>query len=85
MNTRMQITIPEADHARVAENAAAMGISIAEYMRRLVRRDLENRPPSTADVSELVGIGDSGGSDVAADKQRYLAEAVAADKVQLHR
>lgn len=81
MNTRMQVTISEADHARVVEKAAAMGISIAEYMRRLVRRDLEDGPPRPpADVSELFGIGDSGGGDVATHKQRYVADAVAASK-----
>lgn len=81
MNTRMQVTISEADHARVVEKAAAMGISIAEYMRRLVRRDLADEPPrSPPEVSELFGIGDSGGADVAIHKQRYVAEAVADSK-----
>lgn len=61
-----------------------MGISIAEYMRRLVRRDLADEPPrSPPEVSALFGIGDSGdsgGADVATNKQRYVAEAVAGSK-----
>lgn len=58
-----------------------MGISIAEYMRRLVRRDLSDESPrSPPEVSELFGIGDSGGSDVATQKQGYLADAIADGK-----
>ncbi len=77
----MQVTISEDDHLRAAERAAAHGISLAEYLRRLVRSDLaddaeEDRP----DVSELFGIGDSGGSDVAVHKDDYLADAIGSAK-----
>ena len=77
----MQITIAAAEHARVTEKAAAQGISIAEYVRRLIRRDLgDNAGPAPADVSELFGLGDSGGSDIGTQKRQLIAEAVSADK-----
>lgn len=81
MNIRMQVTLPEEHHARVAEKAAARGVSLAEYLRRLVSRDLEDEAPLPAPaITALFGIGDSGGGDVGTHKQAYLADAVAADK-----
>lgn len=55
-----------------------MGISLAEYVRRLLARDLD-RPTPRADPSAVFDLGDSGGSDVARDKDRMLGEAVAGD------
>lgn len=81
MNIRMQVTIPEEDHARASDKAAASGVSLAEYLRRLVRRDVREEPTSPLpDIAELFGIGDSGGGDVARHQQEYLGEAVAAGK-----
>lgn len=78
----MRVTLSEADHAQVAEKAAAMGISVAEYIRRLVRRDLEDRAVRSApSVSELFGIGDSGANDVAAQERRYVGDAIADGKI----
>jgi hypothetical protein len=48
---------------------------LAEYVRRLVRADLEGATPPN-DRRVLFGLGDSGGSDVARHKDAYLAEAV---------
>ena len=74
----MQVTLPTEDHRRAARRAADLGISLAEYLRRLVRRDLDGLggagPPG---VDELIGLGDSGGSDVAAHKREYLADSLA--------
>jgi hypothetical protein len=53
-----------------------MGISLAEYVRRLVERDLRS-DRGHRDVSELFDLGDSGGSDVSTHKDAYLAVAVA--------
>lgn len=53
-----------------------MGISLAEYIRRLVAADLDDDLPVDEDITEIFGIGDSGGSDVAGHREDYLAEAV---------
>jgi hypothetical protein len=52
-----------------------LGISFAEYVRRLVARDLA-RPPAVRNPHALFDLGDSGGSDVARYKHRYVGEAV---------
>ena len=52
-----------------------MGISLAEYVRRLVDRDLGEVERPAADISVLFGLGDSGGSDIANHKDEYIGEA----------
>ena len=75
MMMRMQISLPPQEHRRVRARAAELGISVAEYVRRLVSRDLgEERGAS--DSTALFDLGDSGGSDVARDKHRYVGDAV---------
>jgi hypothetical protein len=76
MMHRTQITFDPAEHRRAKRRAAELGISLAEYVRRLVERDLAGPTPQS-DPSGLFGLGDSGGSDVAAEKDRYVGEAVA--------
>lgn len=75
----MQVTLDREQHRRAAERAAELGVSLAEYIRGLVDRDLAGESTPAPDVSRLFGIGDSGGSDVAADGDDYLAEALAAE------
>ena len=71
------------EHRRARQRAAAAGISLSEYIRRLVRADLE--PPPTADVSALFDLGDSGGSDIAAHKDEYIGEAIEAEQARVRR
>lgn len=78
MATRMQVTIDTAQHRALAARAAAMGISLAEYIRRVLAADLDDTVQREGDISEIFGIGDSGGSDVAREKEHYLGEAAAA-------
>lgn len=82
MMSRTQITLSPDAHRRARARAAALGISLAEYMRRLVERDLgeENKP--TVDISVIFGLGDSGGSDIANHKDEYIGEAIAARKLR---
>ncbi len=54
-----------------------LGCSLAEYLRRLVTRDL-NALSAHADASLVFDLGCSGGSDVAAEKHTMLAEALVA-------
>lgn len=77
--SRMQVTLDAEQHRRAAAKAEALGVSLAEYLRRVVAADLEEAPAVRGDISEVFGIGDSGGSDVARDKDHDLGEAVAAD------
>ncbi len=55
--------------------AAERGVSCAEYVRSLVRDDLGDRLDAS-DVSALFDTFDSGGSDVAQDKDRMVSDAL---------
>ena len=75
---RTQIALEPEQHAQVKQKAAALGITMAEYIRRLVDRDL-GHATTGADVSAIIGIGRSGGSDIAAEgTTAAVSEAVAA-------
>jgi hypothetical protein len=76
MMSRTQITLPPENHRRARRRAADLGISLAEYIRRLVERDLTDAAPPKADISAIFGLGDSGGSDVGTHKHDYVGEAV---------
>ena len=79
MMARTQITLDPELHRRARTRAGALGLSLAEYLRRLVAADLgEHRPTST--VAEVFDLGDSGGSDVANQKDAYLASALQAEQ-----
>lgn len=73
---RMQVTLEEDVHRRVHERAGASGTSVAEYIRRLISADLAGREPRATDISGLIALGNSGGSDIARHKRDYLADAV---------
>jgi hypothetical protein len=77
MMARTQVTLDPEMHKLARERAAQLGISLAEYMRRLVARDLgpKARP---ADPSAVFNLGRSSASNIARDKDRMLGEAVAA-------
>ena len=78
---RSQIDIEAEQHALAKRRAADLGISMAEYIRRLVERDLR-QVGAVTDISTVFGIGDSGGSDIAADRKGATAEAIAARAVR---
>lgn len=73
---RTQIALDPEQHARVKEKAASLGITMAEYIRRLVDDDLAGVEPA-ASPSAIIGIGGSGGSDIAREGKRAVADAVA--------
>lgn len=77
MVVRTQITLDAEAHRRAKRRAADLGISFAEYVRQVVDRDLGD-PTPRADPSEIFGLFDSGGSDVASHKDRYVDEAISA-------
>lgn len=71
---RTQISLEPELRNSARRKAAALGISLAEYIRRLLVRDLAP-PERVFDPSVVFDLGDSGGSDIAADKDRALGEA----------
>jgi hypothetical protein len=77
MMSRTQITLDPEMQRRARQRANDMGVSLAEYVRRLVARDLGGAP-STANPAALFDLGASGGSDIATNKHSMLAEAFAA-------
>ena len=79
MMARVQISLPPEVHRRARARAAELGISFAEYVRRLVARDTGDALIAH-DPQALLDLGDSGGSDVARDKHRYVGEAVEASR-----
>lgn len=86
MTQRTQITLPPDEHRAARRRAAEQGISLAEYVRRLVHDDLSlGGVRRRADISEIFGLGNSGGSNVAKHKQEYLDEAVEGDYLKTKR
>jgi hypothetical protein len=79
MMARTQITLESEMQQRARVRAGQLGISFAEYVRRLVARDL-GKPEQNRDPSAVFDLGSSGGTDVARDKDSMLAAAVAADR-----
>ncbi|MGH9598272.1 MAG: hypothetical protein ACRD27_00295 [Terracidiphilus sp.] len=73
MMVRTQITLESELQKRARQRASQTGVSLAEYVRRLVARDLA-RPETKADVSSIFDLGDSGGSDIAVNKDAMIAE-----------
>jgi hypothetical protein len=78
MMVRTQIALEAQDHRRAKRRAAELGVSLAEYVRGAVRRDLGDSRAG-GDISGIFGLFDSGGSDIATHKDRYLAEAIEAE------
>ena len=74
MMTRTQVSFERLMLKRARERAGKLGISLAEYIRRLVAQDLE-MGPQTSDPSVVFDLGSSGASDIASDKDRMLGEA----------
>ncbi len=74
MMARTQITLERQIHRRARQRASELGVSLAEYVRRLVRRDLSS-PQAEVDVSCVFDLGSSGGSNIAKNKDAMIADA----------
>jgi len=72
---RTMIVLPDHHHAEAKREAARQGISLSEYIRRLVARDL-GKDASATDPSVIFGLFDSGGSRIADGKQAMISEAI---------
>ncbi len=76
MVVRTQITLDAEAHRRAKRRAADLGVSFAEYVRRVLDRDL-GETSSQADPSQIFGLFDSGQSDVTRHKDAYVDQAIA--------
>jgi hypothetical protein len=79
MHARTQITMDPELQRRAQARAEDLGISFAEYVRRLVASDL-GEPKPKADISIVFDLVDEGPpTDIARDKDKMIGEAVWAD------
>lgn len=76
MMSRTQITLDSEVQRRARQRAADMGLSLAEYIRRLAARDL-GAPRPAANPELVFDLDGSGGSDIARNKDVMIAEAFA--------
>lgn len=79
MNARTQITLDPETQRRAQSKAAELGISFAEYVRRLIATDL-GELEQKADVSIIFNLIDDGPpTDIARDKDKMIGDAVWSD------
>ncbi|MBI1791786.1 MAG: hypothetical protein HYR60_30030 [Acidobacteria bacterium] len=84
MMSRTQITLDPEIQRRARRRAGDLGISLAEYVRRLVARDLGS-VQTVADPAAVFDLGSSGGSDIAKDKDAMIAAALASTPKRVRR
>jgi hypothetical protein len=84
MMSRSQITLDPEIQRRARRRASDLGVSLAEYIRRLVARDL-GRSPAPASPAAVFDLGASGGSDVARNKNAMVSEAFASGRIKPRR
>jgi len=76
MNARTQITMDPEMQRQAQAKAAELGISFAEYVRRLVAEDIGESKPK-ADISIMFDLIDEGPpTNIARDKDKMIGEAV---------
>ena len=81
MMAKMQITFEPEFQRRARRRASELGVSLAEYIRRLVARDLGN----AAAPGLVFNLGNSGGSDIAKDKHAMIAQALVSARTSRRR
>ena len=74
MMAKMQITLASEMQRRARQRANDLGVSLAEYLRRLVARDL-SRPRTAGQLDCVFDLGASDSSDIASRKDSMIAEA----------
>jgi hypothetical protein len=77
MMVRTQISLSAEDHRRAKARAVERGVSLAEYIRQLVARDLDE-PRTKGDITRLFALDESGDSDVSENIHSYVGEAIEA-------
>jgi hypothetical protein len=84
MMAKTQITLETEMQRRARQRANELGVSLAEYFRRLLARDLA-RPKTAANVNLIFDLGSSGGSDIAIHKDSMIAGAFQFTRRKLRR
>ncbi len=84
MMSRTQITLDPEIQRRVRQRASDMGVSIAEYVRRLVERDLGGSKPVVSPTG-VFDLGASDGSDIATHKDAMVREAFTSERLKRRR
>ncbi|HSU61447.1 MAG TPA: hypothetical protein VLI55_19215 [Bryobacteraceae bacterium] len=79
MMSRTQITLEPEIQRRARQRAGELGISLAEYVRRLLDRDL-GTVQSRVNPAIVFDLGASGGSEIARNKRAMVAEAFASGR-----
>jgi hypothetical protein len=74
MMSRTQIVLKPEFQRQARRRASDLGVSFAEYIRRLVERDL-SQPKAAAGIEALFDLGNSGGSNIARHKDEMIGEA----------
>lgn len=69
------VTLDRETQRRAQRRASELGISLAEYLRRLVSRDLSNSRTAKTDVSAIFDLGRSDAFNVARNKDEMIAAA----------
>lgn len=83
MTARTQIYLPDEEHRKARIRAAEQGISLSEYIRRLVKRDLDAlEPPRRATIEDIFDLAAGEATDVGRDKDRLVAEAIEAARTR---
>ena len=72
---RTQIYLDPEVHRRLKERAKEEGISLAELIRRMAR-DYLRKEASPRDYLAIVGLGQSGKTDISEKHDEYLAQAL---------
>jgi len=75
---RTQIYLEPKQHSLLKREAERRGISLSELIRRLVGEHFEAN--HSGEATSIVGLGESGESDIAEKHDRYLGEAVGGEK-----
>jgi hypothetical protein len=76
MNARTQITMDPEMRRRARAKAAELGISFAEYVRRLVNNDL-GEPKPKFDITQIFDLVQDGPvTNIARDKDKLIGDAV---------
>ena len=81
---RTQIALSPVQHAQAKRKAAELGISMAEYIRRLVAHDLA-AASAEADPVSIIGMFSSGDSDIANQRSDAIRAAVTERAAQRQR
>jgi hypothetical protein len=84
MMSRSQISLESEIQRRARKRASDLGVSLAEYIRRLVARDLGSSQAAVGPAAAF-DLGASGGSDVARNKTAMVAEAFASRHAKARR